>query len=190
MFINLVVMSLIAPIWLSASKKLVERKGGFSNWMRHVSVYTLVVCFFVLVAPVILEVMNLPWFADFKEILEDDVLLNLKAHSRALTVLCYAIRQVAIVVSTGAACLAGVQLVCRRKKTDNKLAVVLVFSFLWLLVVIRAFHMPVDNGEFYQKVFAAIEWVADRFWFFIIGILSFCAGIFVMGIKQRKQHRR
>ena len=189
MFINLVAMCLLAPIWLSTSKKLVERKGGFSNCMRHVSIYTLVVSSLMLLAPVIFEVMNLQWFADFKEILKDDVVLNLRAHSRALTVLCYVIRQVAIMVSTGAVCLATMQLVCRYGKAD-KLVAVLVCTFAGILVVIRVFHMPVDNAEYHQKLFVAIEWVANKFWFFIIGILSFCAGIFVMGIKQRKQHRR
>ena len=188
MYINLIIMVFLAPIWFSTSKKLVERKGGFNNWMRHVSIYTLVVGFMMALTPVVLEVMNLQWFADFKEILRDDVLMNLKAHSRALTVLCYVVRQVAIMVSTGAVCLATVQLVCRYGKAD-KLVAVLVCTFAGILVVIRAFHMPVDDGEFYQKLFAAIEWVANRFWFFIIGIFSFCAGILVMGIKQRNQHR-
>lgn len=189
MFISMIAMVVVSPIWLSANKKLVERRD-FGRWMRCVSIYTLVVGLMMALTPVVLEVMNLQWFKDFKEILVGDVVLNLKEHSRALTVLCYAIRQIAIVVSTGAVCLAGIQLVCRRGKGDNKLATVLIFSFLGLLIVIHAFHMPVDNARFYQKLFVSIEWVANRFWFFIIGILSFCAGIFVMGIKQRKQHRR
>lgn len=189
MFLSLVVMVVLSPIWLSTCKKLVDQKGGFRSWMLHVSIYTLVTSFLVLVTPIIFEVMNLQWFKDFKEILVDDVVLNLKEHSRALTVLCYITRQIAIVVSTSAVCLATVQLVCRYGKAD-KVVAVLVCSFIGILVVILAFHMPVDNARFYQNLFVAIEWVANRFWFFIIGILSFCAGIFVMGIKQRKQHRR
>lgn len=188
MFISMIAMLVVSPIWLSASKKLVERRG-FGRWMRCVSIYTLVVGLMMALTPIVLEVLNLQWFNDFKEVLVNDVVLNLKEHSRALTVMCYIIRQIAIVVSTSAVCLATVQLVCRYGKAD-KLVAVLVCTFAGILVVIRTFHMPVENGEFYQRVFAAIEWVANRFWFFIIGILSFCAGIFVMGIKQRKQHRR
>ena len=179
----MIAMLVVSPIWLSASKKLVERRG-FGRWMRCVSIYTLVVGLMMALTPIVLEVMNLQWFNDFKEILVNDVVLNLKEHSRALTVLCYTIRQVAIVVSTSAICLACIQLICRRGKGDNKLATVLLFSFVGLLIVIRAFHMPVDNAGFYQKLFATIEWVANRFWYFVIGILSFSAGILVRSIKH------
>ena len=173
MFISMIAMLVVSPIWLSASKKLVERRG-FGRWMRCVSIYTLVVGLMMALTPIVLEV---------KEIMVDDVVLNLKEHSRALTVLCYVVRQVAIVVSTSAVCLATVQLVCRYGKAD-KLVVVLVCTFACILVVIRAFHMPVDNAGFYQKLFATIEWVANRFWYFVIGILSFSAGILVRSIKH------
>ena len=182
MFISMIAMLVVSPIWLSASKKLVERRG-FGRWMRCVSIYTLVVGLMMALTPIVLEVLNLQWFNDFKEIVVNDEVLNLKEHSRALTVLCYIVRQVAIVVSTSAVCLATVQLVCRYGKAD-KLVVVLACTFACILVVIRAFHMPVDNAGFYQKLFATIEWVANRFWYFVIGILSFSAGILVRSIKH------
>lgn len=189
MFTQLIVMLFLAcPIYLSTNRKLVERGTGFNKWMLDVSTYTLTIGILVTFLPVILEVMNLPWFQDIKDLLVNDVTLNLREHSSSLTIFCYIIRQAATVINTGAICLAVVQVAWQYYKIDSTVAI-LVSSFMGLLIIIRVFHMPVDNAEYYKKLFVAIEWAANNFWYFAVGILSFSAGVIMMCIKQNNQCR-
>lgn len=177
MFVAIIIAFFLSPIIISLlSPKAVQ--GDFGRWMRIVSVYTLMVGVLVLVAPVVLKVINPQWFEDFKDLLVNDVILNLKERSRTSMVLCYVVRQIAIAISAIAVCLAAVQLIRRRYGNTRKVVT------LFIGIMLLSFQMPLDNGEFYQKLFVAIEWAAEHFWYFVVGILSFCAGILVRSIKR------
>lgn len=179
MYMTMIIAVFLAPIIITQLPNTVE--GDFDRWMRNVSIYTLSLGALVLVAPVVLEVISPQWFEDFKDLLVNDVVLNLKERSRTSMVLCYVARQIAIAVSAGAVGLAVAHLASRR---HNKHASALVGGCVCLLVVILSFQMPLDNGEFYQASFATIEWLAEHFWYFVTGILSFSAGILVRSVKR------
>lgn len=179
MFMTMIIAVFLAPIIITQLPNTVE--GDFDRWMRTASIYTLTLAILVLVAPVVLEVINPQWFEEYKDLMVNDVILNLKERSRTSMVLCYVARQIAIAVSAGAICLAGAHLASRR---HSKHASVLVSGCIWLLVVILSFQMPLDNGEFYQKLFVAIDWGAEHIWYFVTGILSFSAGILVRSVKR------